>query len=1834
MDQRTFYRKATGVPYCMVSRGGGRNELVSQDGHEHTISIDDAVLDSEFSLEAPGMPVDVGPGVGGGGWVTRLEDRGGAGKDLVKARAGLIPGVGQVEGSRMKGVGLISDRCSICGGTDCEHISGEPDWLRVVWVQRKDTGAWDVVFRDGSFCEVWCEDGGAGPIISPYRRDRGGVVHEQARIRARDAVRGCIEGDSLWVDEAGMGMLSIVGAPADSVGRVKGEDGCNQGNVKGGCVRCGGSDDGVGGAVIKVRAFYEEAVASADVGAALRGESPWGGLGVPRDVAEGGSPTEHTARAALGSEGKLTLLEPPVCPFGCKAKVVGAGGGLKYWWWRCTACGKEFRVEVGKGGRLILFNEPWERKEDGSWAPVEEESVDTPNVKAGSNMDTNLANPPGWLKPKYLVEGVVTEHDGYDWVVGLGDASMVKVWLDEDLDREIEAGDYKVDSWPKGADVEERVAARAIEAVVAFRADRPYVQLVAINREGFSQEWKVLFPEGALVTVARGPDGPTDGLFVNMEDIENCSAVEDDEDEFERVRDRALAAVAQWIVKHDSFDKGVDSGLEFGEPPVRMASVADFKAWYEEEKRKEREAEHERREAEEITKLEGWYSFGLPREHHHAYSKDGVIVADENGVELAQGTDYLIKYTGEKFRLYPGNEYRLFLSPTCQQVKSGAWVHVVRNGDVLAKVQVPIANPYGVKVVPIDPPQVSEVFQGGGGCTGSEDGKGGLSDWSAFQDWHVRFWDKTQVWVREQRNKEKPEPHVACWPLGGPGVMSEEPGNEGIDLDMYGPPAVACVKAEIDWLRENVKVNKRGHKFEVRLAFGKSGYHTYDFQWDGAGWACIAKDPDEDKSGWEDRATEILKRWLRERYRVDHASISKAGEPIDLVVWTDLGPFDVTVRPTKEGGEGKLEFHVMGGAIRDLSEVDRRAVRARVQDAARAFLDDSQHVEEIRDKLKDMTVEMTRQLKERGEQITKAGEGEGFYPVERAVDEPGEDPERFQRYRVATEEGMIFVRAQWAKIGDENRVVAYDFVEDLEGKSGMTPKDVRKRVIEALQDYFKKLHTKALQIAHDHYDAWEVEQAEKLGKPRCPHDGGACHHNCKPGECYREEQGMSLSTPWDGYPIVPKGWVEFDLGGANVGDPDSYAIYLNDWRMTQGRKHDCVFVKKEGRWKLAVDPTVRETLKSKDAHLMICHVQEGSDERQVWDTRWDEPMEKVQVEVEVPPQVADKIRDGSLSRVSMAEHTMPHDSGVLSECKCQRPKLDRAYDPEGKHVDTDSPSPPDWMKLRKDVDVNVGLTISRIHTMKADQTAPTLNGLESRIENLEKAIAQLDSKAFGRMESVAQMDSRVRRTEKGMEAHEEWLQGLEHRFAVASLPDPSKAAQALLKTVLEQVKELSSCSDAHKDLGSALSKKMGEVLPRIEAIAEKLMEVEKLAHEMTWMVEDVRPASHRHERMLVDMNWMVAKLIEIVVWDGQLKDIAEQPHSRNLVKKVNDLFHWTNDLSRKAGEYEARLMELARRIGWKLNPIPSMFTLEGEPIKELLEVGTRVGFSGNSTMRGVVIGKREGPTGPERLVEWQDMNGPAKGWHSLSDLYDLDGSDDEVDRLTHKKLHSLDPESFQLDWKPLKDRKPGEPNANGDIFPGGEAQKLADVADSLRGYFHSSKQTEKFMGPSMYKLDELGIRIEEALSRSKVVVPAGVALVMLKELSGHQSVLLGKRKGAHGEGQWSFPGGRLDIGEDPRDCAVRELEEETGLSISRHRLLVWEHCPFNATITGGQPWVTLFFWVQWNDDGIPRVMEPSKCSEWDFFSVENLPEPMFEAAADMAEKSGWKRPHMLKPPTP
>lgn len=103
-------------------------------------------------------------------------------------------------------------------------------------------------------------------------------------------------------------------------------------------------------------------------------------------------------------------------------------------------------------------------------------------------------------------------------------------------------------------------------------------------------------------------------------------------------------------------------------------------------------------------------------------------------------------------------------------------------------------------------------------------------------------------------------------------------------------------------------------------------------------------------------------------------------------------------------------------------------------------------------------------------------------------------------------------------------------------------------------------------------------------------------------------------------------------------------------------------------------------------------------------------------------------------------------------------------------------------------------------------------------------------------------------------------------------------------------------------------------------------------------------------------------------------------------------------------------------------------------------------------------------------------------------------------------------------------------------------------------------------------------------------------------------VLLGKRKGSHGAGTWGFSGGHLELGEDPRIAALRELREETGI--------IYEDGLINLGFTlnefpTGERYIDLVFQTDKDCPAEPKVMEPNKCECWRWFDWNELPQPLF-----------------------
>jgi len=117
-------------------------------------------------------------------------------------------------------------------------------------------------------------------------------------------------------------------------------------------------------------------------------------------------------------------------------------------------------------------------------------------------------------------------------------------------------------------------------------------------------------------------------------------------------------------------------------------------------------------------------------------------------------------------------------------------------------------------------------------------------------------------------------------------------------------------------------------------------------------------------------------------------------------------------------------------------------------------------------------------------------------------------------------------------------------------------------------------------------------------------------------------------------------------------------------------------------------------------------------------------------------------------------------------------------------------------------------------------------------------------------------------------------------------------------------------------------------------------------------------------------------------------------------------------------------------------------------------------------------------------------------------------------------------------------------------------------------------------------------------------VRVGVSVIVLRG----GLVLLGKRKGAHGEGTWGLPGGHLEFGETPKGCADRELWEECCLMLLDARRGPYTNDVFRGL---GKHYITLYYVGKVKDGKEPILMEHAKCDEWRWFGWDDLPEPLF-----------------------
>lgn len=145
--------------------------------------------------------------------------------------------------------------------------------------------------------------------------------------------------------------------------------------------------------------------------------------------------------------------------------------------------------------------------------------------------------------------------------------------------------------------------------------------------------------------------------------------------------------------------------------------------------------------------------------------------------------------------------------------------------------------------------------------------------------------------------------------------------------------------------------------------------------------------------------------------------------------------------------------------------------------------------------------------------------------------------------------------------------------------------------------------------------------------------------------------------------------------------------------------------------------------------------------------------------------------------------------------------------------------------------------------------------------------------------------------------------------------------------------------------------------------------------------------------------------------------------------------------------------------------------------------------------------------------------------------------------------------------------------------------------------------------------------------QSVQAIGVGVAVIIVRD----GRVLLGQRhsdpaKGAgsfRGQGAWCLPGGKVHPGETLAEAAKREGREECGVEVDDLQLV-----SLVDDIAFGKHFVTAAF-LAGRASGEPRVLEPDQLTAWQWFSLDDLPQPLFIPTARSLER--WRAGTIYRP---
>ncbi len=118
----------------------------------------------------------------------------------------------------------------------------------------------------------------------------------------------------------------------------------------------------------------------------------------------------------------------------------------------------------------------------------------------------------------------------------------------------------------------------------------------------------------------------------------------------------------------------------------------------------------------------------------------------------------------------------------------------------------------------------------------------------------------------------------------------------------------------------------------------------------------------------------------------------------------------------------------------------------------------------------------------------------------------------------------------------------------------------------------------------------------------------------------------------------------------------------------------------------------------------------------------------------------------------------------------------------------------------------------------------------------------------------------------------------------------------------------------------------------------------------------------------------------------------------------------------------------------------------------------------------------------------------------------------------------------------------------------------------------------------------------------------GVGIIIVNK---NNEILIGKRLGNYVP-KYSIPGGLLELGETFEEAAIREIKEETGLTIKNPEVITVTNNLETYQETGKHT-ISIIL-VAKHIRGEPKVIEPAKCEKWFWCDPKHLPEPHFDAS--------------------